>query len=283
MIFKIIVCILIIALIVFVIIENRLYDITKLNLKVKGLPEGFDGVKIAHLSDLHLKSSQGYDCKIISMTRKLEPDYIFLTGDLITRNQTDLKKQKEFIKYLSEIAPVYFVFGNHENDADEEVQKELFTFPFTVLNNKCVSLEHGSDSVYLYGVNTSSEYYLGENLDYKNIPYLSKNELTELIGEKKNMFNILLSHNPKFLNSYSEWGADLVFSGHVHGGAVRLFGKGLFSPERKLFPTYTDGVYKSGETQMVVSRGLGKFRLFNHREIILCMLTRGKTDEPAEA
>lgn len=283
MIFKIIVCILIIALIVFVIVENRLYDITKLNLKVKGLPEGFEGAKIAHLSDLHLKSTQGYDYKIISMTRRLEPDYIFLTGDLITRNQTDLKKQKEFIKYLSEIAPVYFVFGNHENDADEEIQKELLKFPFTVLNNDCVRLERGGDSIYLYGVNIEPKYYLGENLDYKNIPYLTTDELTDLIGGKKDEFKILLSHNPKFLNSYSEWGADLVFSGHVHGGAVRLFGKGLFSPERKLFPTYTEGVYKSGKTQMVVSRGLGKFRLFNHREVILCTLTRCKTAEPAEA
>lgn len=276
MIFKIIVCVLIIAFIFIIIVENKLYDITKLNLKVKELPQSFDGVKIAHLSDLHLKSSQGFDYKIISLTRKLEPDYIFLTGDLITRNQTELKKQKEFIKYLSEIAPVYFVLGNHENDADEEVQKELLKFPFTVLNNKSVSLERDGDSVFLYGVNIEPKYYLGENLDYKNIPYLSKNELTELIGEKKDTFNILLSHNPKFLSTYSEWGADLVFSGHVHGGAVRLFGKGILSPERKLFPTYTDGVYQSGETQMVVSRGLGKFRLFNHKEIILCTLTRDK-------
>ncbi len=281
MIAEIILGILILSLIIFVIVENRLYDITRFRLKAKGLPQSFDGVKIAHLSDLHLKSSQGYDYKIVSMTRKLEPDYIFLTGDLITRNQTELKTQKEFIKYLSEIAPVYFVFGNHENDADEDIQKELMDFPFTVLNNKCVSLEQGGDSVCLYGVNTSPEYYLGENLDYKNIPFLTTDKLTELIGEKKDMFNILLSHNPKFLNSYSEWGSDLVFSGHVHGGAIRLFGKGILSPERKFFPPFTEGVYKCGKTQMVVSRGLGKLRLFNHREIIICTLVRCNTDEPS--
>ncbi len=275
MIVKIIIGIIVLALIAFVIIENKQYDITKITLKAKGLPKEFDGVKIAHLSDLHLKSSDGYDYKIISMTRRIEPDYIFLTGDLITRNQTNLKKQREFINYLCEIAPVYFVFGNHENDTDEQVQKELLKFPFTVLNNKSVSLERGGNSISLYGVNIEPKYYLGENLDYKNIPDFSKNELTELIGDKKNTFNILLSHNPKFLNTYSEWGADLVFSGHTHGGAVRLFGRGILSPERKLFPTYTDGVYKKGETQMEVSRGLGKFRLFNHKEIILCTLKQG--------
>lgn len=275
MIVKIIIGIIVLALIAFVIIENKLYDITKIILKAKGLPKEFEGVKIVHLSDLHLKSSDGYDYKIISMTRRLEPDYIFLTGDLITRNQTDLKKQREFIKYLSEVAPVYFVFGNHENDADTQVQKELLKFPFTVLNNKSVSLERGGNSISLYGVNIEPKYYIGENLDYKNIPDFSKNELTELIGDKKNTFNILLSHNPKFLNTYSEWGADLVFSGHTHGGAVRLFGRGILSPERKLFPPFTEGVYKCGETQMAVSRGLGKFRLFNHKEIILCTLKQG--------
>lgn len=275
MIAEIIIGIVVLAIIIFIIVENRLYDITEFKLSVKGLPEGFDGVKIAHLSDLHIKASQGYDYKIITLTRELDPDYIFLTGDLITRNQTDLKKQKEFIKYLCEIAPVYFIFGNHENDADKEVQKELLTFPYNVLNNKCVSLERNGDSICLYGVNIEPEYYLGENLDYKNIPYFKTDKLTELIGGKKDSFSILLAHNPKFLKTYSEWGADLVFSGHIHGGAIRLFGKGILSPERRFFPTYTDGVYKSGGTQMVVSRGLGKFRLFDHKEIVVCTL-KGK-------
>lgn len=274
MIVKIIIGIILLALIIFVIIENKLYDITKIKLKINGLPEGFDGVKIAHLSDLHLKASHGFDYKIISLLRGLEPDYIFLTGDLITRNQTDLKIQKEFVKYLCEIAPVYFIFGNHENDADEEVKKELLTFPFDILNNRCITLKRGGDSICLYGVNIGYEYYLGENLDYKNIPYLKTDKLHELIGDRKESINILLSHNPKFLSTYSNWGADLVFSGHVHGGAVRLFGKGILSPERRFFPEFTDGVYRSGKTQMVVSRGLGKFRLFNHREIILCKLKR---------
>ena len=272
MIAKIIIGIIISALIIFMIIENKLYDTTKIEIKSKGLPDSFDGVKIAHLSDLHLKTSHKFDYKIISITRELEPDYIFLTGDLITRNQTELKKQKDFVKYLSEIAPVYFVFGNHENDADDEVQKELLNFPFTVLNNKSISLERGENSISFSGVNIEPKYYMGESFDYKNIPYLNAEKLTELIGEKNHGFNILLSHNPKFLNSYSEWGADLVFSGHVHGGSVRLFGKGLLSPERKFFPPFTEGVYKCGETRMVVSRGLGKFRLFNHKEIILCTL-----------
>lgn len=272
MLIKIIIGIIVLALIVFIAVENKLYDITKFKLRVKGLPESFDGVKIAHLSDLHLKSFDGYDYRIISVLNAFKPDYIFLTGDLISRNQTELKKQKEFVKYLSETAPIYFVFGNHENDADEQVQEELLSFPFNVLNNECLKLERSGEAVCICGVNIEPRYYLGENLDYKNIPFFNTKDLIEHIGDKKEDFTILLSHNPKFLRTYSEWGADLVFSGHVHGGAVRLFGKGILSPERKLFPPFTDGVYKCGKTQMVVSRGLGKFRLFNHKEIILCTL-----------
>lgn len=272
MLIKIIIGIIVLALIVFIAVENKLYDITKFKLRVKGLPESFDGVKIAHLSDLHLKSFEKYDYRIISVLNAFKPDYIFLTGDLISRNQTELKKQKEFVKYLSETAPIYFVFGNHENDADEQVQEELLSFPFNVLNNECLKLERSGEAVCICGVNIEPRYYLGENLDYKNIPFFKTKDLIEHIGDKKEDFTILLSHNPKFLQTYSEWGADLVFSGHVHGGAVRLFGKGILSPERKLFPPFTDGVYKCGKTQMVVSRGLGKFRLFNHKEIILCTL-----------
>ncbi len=135
------------------------------------------------------------------------------------------------------------------------------SFPFTVLNNKSVLLERGGENICICGANIEPKYYLGENLDYKNIPFFGGEDLTELIGDKKKSFSVLLSHNPKFLQTYSKWGADLVFSGHVHGGAVRIFGKGILSPERKFFPPYTDGVYKSGETQMIVSRGLVKFRL----------------------
>ncbi len=266
----------ILLIIVFIIIENKHYDVSEFKIKAKGLPESFDGVKIAHLSDLHLKSGNGYDYKIVSMTHKLSPDYIFLTGDLISRNQTNLTKAKEFIKYLSEIAPVFYVFGNHENDADEEVQKELLELPVAVLNNSHVDIERNGEFITVLGLNIPPVYYLGENLDYKNLPCLDAEDITGFLGVKPEPFAILLSHNPKFFEAYSQWGADVIFSGHVHGGAVRLFGKGLLSPERRLFPKFTDGVYKSDGAQMIVSRGLGKFRLFNHREIVLCTLSAEK-------
>ena len=80
---------------------------------------------------------------------------------------------------------------------------------------------------------------------------------------------LLLAHNPFFGEAYSQWGADYTFSGHVHGGIIRLFGVGLLSPERKFFPKKTKGVYDYGGKKLLVSAGLGKFRLFNPPEIVI--------------
>ena len=74
-------------------------------------------------------------------------------------------------------------------------------------------------------------------------------------------YSILLSHRPEMLDVYAAAGMDLVFSGHAHGGHVRLGGRSLFSPDQGFLPTYTHGVYKKDDTQMVVSRGLGNSSL----------------------
>ena len=80
---------------------------------------------------------------------------------------------------------------------------------------------------------------------------------------------MLLAHNPLFAEAYSQWGADMTFSGHVHGGAVRIFGKGVLSPERKFFPKYTKGVYTVGNMKLLVTSGIGKLRLFNPAEMVV--------------
>ncbi len=106
--------------------------------------------------------------------------------------------------------------------------------------------------------------------------------------------NILLAHNPKDFNIYKNWGADLVFSGHTHGGMVRIFNKGIISTDRSLFPKYDGGVFslnytsenledyeitkekspiKLNDSKIVVSRGSSRghigFRLFNRPELVV--------------
>ena len=93
-----------------------------------------------------------------------------------------------------------------------------------------------------------------------------------VLGESPEQFNILLAHNPAYFKEYVSWGADLILSGHVHGGVIRIpFFGGVFSPEKIFFPEYDAGLFESRDSIMVVNRGLGyskvNLRLFNRPEI----------------
>jgi predicted MPP superfamily phosphohydrolase len=90
-------------------------------------------------------------------------------------------------------------------------------------------------------------------------------------------YTVLLSHRPELFDCYVAKGADLVFSGHAHGGQFRLpFLGGVFAPDQGLFPTYDAGLYQQKGTSMIVSRGLGNslfpFRVNNRPEIVVVTL-----------
>ena len=86
--------------------------------------------------------------------------------------------------------------------------------------------------------------------------------------------HILLAHNPKYGNTYLSWGADLILSGHYHGGILRFNENyGLTCPQYLLFPPYCCGRFQSGKSTMIVSAGLGEhtipIRLHNPRELLV--------------
>ena len=99
--------------------------------------------------------------------------------------------------------------------------------------------------------------------------------LIQTLGEPcAEKYTVLLAHNPDFFPVYAEWGADLVLSGHVHGGMVRIPGwKGVVSPNIRFFPKYDGGKFEEGKSTMILSRGLGMHtipvRLFNPGELIV--------------
>ncbi len=110
---------------------------------------------------------------------------------------------------------------------------------------------------------------------------LSVEELETLIGKPDpEKYTVLLAHDPEYFEAYSEYGAQLVLSGHFHGGIVRLFGHGLISPRFKLFPQYAYGTFEKNKTKMIVSAGLGghtiPWRMFNPGEIVVLKLVPGK-------
>lgn len=239
------------------------------------LPEGFEGCVIVQLSDLHGAEFGEGNQSLIGRVRALEPDYIFLTGDIQDRyRQTPRSYSVELGRAMAGIAPTYFVTGNHEwafQDV-QELKRELEDVGVTVLSNEYVALERGGSRMLLAGIDDPNG-----RADQK-----TPEELAEGVrAAEGDAFWFLLAHrNNYFEKEYSYLGADLVISGHGHGGLIRLpFTDGLVSVERTFFPSYTAGFYEANGGKVFVSRGLGNsgrtFRLFNRPEIVVLTLERG--------
>ena len=96
-----------------------------------------------------------------------------------------------------------------------------------------------------------------ENCEYESEVGEATDSLCASFNVDKSKFNVLLAHHPEQLEIYSEYNFDLVFSGHAHGGQVRLINIALIAPDQGLFPEFTDGEYKSGDSTLIVSRGIG--------------------------
>ena len=239
------------------------------------LPAGFDGCTIVQLSDLHGAEFGEDNEELIRRVREAEPDYIFLTGDLLDRyRQTPRSYAVSLGKSLAGIAPTYFVTGNHEWAFPDirTLKRELRDAGVTVLSNEYVPLSRGGDRILLAGIDDPNGF-----ADQKTPEELAG----ELRGAEPDAFWMLLAHrNNYFEKEYSLLGADLVISGHGHGGLIRLpFTDGLVSVERSLFPSYTAGFYEKNGSALFVTRGLGNsgptFRLFNRPEVAVVTLRRG--------
>jgi len=264
------IAIIIIIFLLYVYTENRYI----LRIRRKNLNSSDDRIKILHLSDLHKPLSFTVKALLSDIVKRQKPDIIIFSGDLITRSCTDISKAEYLISELVKIAPVYFCIGNHEVDLSRDMFEKLtamltkhgvsFAGQFTadIHGRKlCISSATLQKSVYK------------KNGGYRNLDSFTLRELTEDVGSPSSgCENLLIVHNPFFAEIYSEWGADYAFCGHVHGGIVRLFGIGLLSPERRLFPKYSKGVYDIGKMRLLVSGGIGKFRLFNPPEIVIYYL-----------
>lgn len=236
------------------------------------LPKGFDGCVIVQLSDLHGAEFGKNNEDLLERVKEAKPDYIFLTGDIQDRyRQTPRSYTVNLGRALAAIAPTCFITGNHEwAFADiRELKRELAEAGVTVLTNEYVALTRNGDTILLAGIDDPNGY-----ADQKTPEELA----AELQAANPDVFWLLLAHrNNYFENRYSRLGADLVISGHGHGGLIRLpFTDGLVSVERSLFPSYTAGFYEANGSKVFVSRGLGNsgrtFRLFNRPELVILTL-----------
>lgn len=242
------------------------------------LHESFNGYKIAHISDYHNRKSTLIDNAVIDSLNAEKPDVIFFTGDLVDSRKTDIPVSIAFMEKLVKIAPVYYVTGNHEcnvsvdnQEAFDKMIADIEAIGVTVLRNEKMKIYNDEgDSFNLYGIDTPF-FYCSSMLEITQ----TTNELCSEL-DVEDGFNILLAHHPEQMDVYTLYGFDLVFSGHAHGGQVRLFGQGLVAPNQGFFPRYTSGLYANGKTILVVSRGLGNsiapVRVFNKPHLIITEL-----------
>ena len=235
--------------------------VTTNTVQLENFPSEFSGLKIIQLSDLHDAEFGEGQVDLIEMVKDRAPDLIFITGDLIDSNRYDLEQSLAVVRGLEDVAPIYYVTGNHEIATKESVyiKQQLNRMGVTVLSNEVVSYTRGNATIEIFGIEDPLNGVSVSNA-------LNQNPRDEGV-------RLTLSHRPEVFEEYVAAGEQLVFTGHAHGGQIRLWGLGgVIAPGQGFLPAYTAGVYQEGETQMVVSRGLGNsifpLRVGNRPEIV---------------
>lgn len=255
----------VIVVIVLLYISNSWIQTTEITVESDRVPASFEGVKILQISDLHDGTFGDNQEKLVKKAKKTEPDLIFITGDLIDSNRYNLDQSLELVRRIIDLAPIYYVTGNHEiatNDT-ENIKTTLTELGVNVLSNEEQIIEHNGENIRIIGIEDPIN------------GVLVKEALSQF--EKTDLFTLVLSHRPETFQDYVDSELDIVFSGHAHGGQFRLPGLGgLFAPGQGLLPSYTAGMYTENTTHMIVSRGLGNsvipLRVFNSPEIVLVTL-----------
>ena len=228
--------VLLLALIIWTAWGNTALEQNTYTVKSAKLPEAFEGFRIAQVSDLH-NARMGEDNEnLLAMLRQAQPDIIVITGDLIDSQNTDVAVALRFAEEAVKIAPCYYVTGNHEARVGEyqDLKKSLTDLGVTVLEDEKTELEREGQTITLIGLNDPSF--------HENGSAALESALQTLI-EGEDGYTVLLSHRPELFDTYARCGADLVFTGHAHGGQFRLpFIGGLVAPGQGLFPEYDSGL-----------------------------------------
>lgn len=260
---------------------NTALMVNEITISDNRIPSAFSGFRIAQISDLHNAEFGEDNVKLLQLLSECDPDIIMITGDIVDANRTDIEIALAFAGGAVKIAPTYYVTGNHEAAISQYnvLKSGLEAAGVTVLEDEAVSLDRDGESVTLIGLSDPDATIKGDL--FGEVPAMISSKLGNLIGGKGG-YTILLSHRPELFETYVSSDIDLVLSGHAHGGQFRMpFMGGLIAPNQGLFPKYDAGVYTEGNTNMIVSRGLGNsiipIRFNNRPEIILIELETEKS------
>ncbi len=240
-------------------------------------------VTLAFLSDFH-NGKESVREETLALLAQLQPDMVCIGGDmLVGKPEASFAPALSFVKSLAEQYPVIYAYGNHEfrmclyadtyKGAGDRYQQELEKLPLTLLRNTSVTVSLKGMDFRFTGLEIPAINYK----KWRRIPF-SLEQMKALVGENPQKdIEVLLAHNPVYWETYSEWKPDIVLSGHMHGGIVRLLGRPLIGTDGHFFPKWGYGRKDSGECSLFVSAGLGEhtipLRLWNPRELVVITIT----------
>lgn len=270
-----------VCLAVWIVWDNKRIVVTAFEINSGRLPEAFDGYRIVHVSDLHNDEFGEKNEKLLAKIKEQKPDMIAITGDLLDSRRTDIEKALNFAKGAAQIAPCYYVTGNHESRMPKEyreLEKGMVEAGVIVLRNKTTIIEKADEQITLIGIDDPRFVIATDKVE--KMERILGETLTELQKDTpEEDFTLLLSHRPELFDLYCAQDLDVVLSGHVHGGQFRLpFIGGIIGPGQGILPDYDAGLYTEGNTNMILSRGLGQsivpFRINNPPELVVITLYR---------
>lgn len=281
--------------------ENRWIVVKKYPYSLKRQYSVLNGFKIVQISDLHSTNFGRRQSQLISKIKAQKPDLIFITGDIVDRHDgKDLKEVEALLQGIYEIpankefdmgrphVPIFYVSGNHEITYQyyEHLRRVLANYHVITLDNEFVDLNINDApkarimGVMDWGFQKRNDALKGEEWHQ----WINDNMLKvfeSLKSNSENAFHILLSHRPEKFEVYVKAGIDLVFTGHAHGGQIRLpFVGAILAPHQGFFPNYVEGMHTKthslkeaeddknlleSKTTMIVSRGLGGTKKFPTR------------------
>ncbi len=264
-----------ICLIVFLgnVVNNRHVRLTEYEFQSDKLPESFDGFRIMVISDYH---NARFYAQIGNYMEETKPDLILFPGDLteLPDNKTD--NLEKLINRIPETSQIMAVSGNHEAESERyayivhSMQEQNVQF----LENEAADIWRGQEHIKIVGVKDPGT-------ATQKIGTAKLEEMRQFINGALqgdiNCFSVLACHRANLYPHFKDLNTDLMLSGHLHGGIIRLPGLGgMLGENMELHPGYTNGEYDEGHTKMIVSRGcdgnLLKMRIFNGPEVLLVTL-----------
>ena len=255
------------------------------------LPRSFHGYRMAVLADLHNTSQGERREQLIQALRDAQVNTVLIAGDMVTEKGgehsfVNYQEAEDFLLAVAAEWPVYYENGNHEGrwklhqplhpELYEDYKNKLEAGGISFLENTSVFMKNSAgEKIRITGLELPDPFFRRGK-----IPKLTEEDIQGFVGPAdEEYFQILLAHCPQFFDAYMDWGADLVLSGHFHGGMVRLpFLGGVISTYLHLFPKYDHGEFRRDSQHMIVSSGLGMhtlpLRINNPEELVVIELRR---------